>query len=353
MGIITEYTMTLYDDKGNPITNESKRASGKIKVIFGRFNKLLVGFGILLATIVGVITNLDKIKERFWPDEIHPISISYMRLFGAFQGPFILDNFDHKGPFEEEIEFGINQLTQSAPPYNDLVNFFNNDWEYKNSRLIDSRPWSEIKKAHSSVYVPDYLLQLGSTDCEPCQQYYGFKPDNEKSRIYSLPADQFDYSGMTQEEIHQFRHLAFPGEFSTKEVLSALKESSKKVGFLCLILENSSDAEISDVKLNYKELKKQDIFSNLVPQDLAKKEIKNEGIQQKIYSTLKTKESFFILLSCYVSNKKGFPSEFITSLNQVITIDYTQNGIQRTMKIREQYREKAIIKNIPFGWYNQ
>ncbi len=345
--------MTLYDDKGNPITNKSKKASRKVKWFFGRFNKLLVGFGILLVTITGIISNLDNIKERFWPSEIHPISVTYMRLFGAFQGPFILDNFDHKGPFEEEIDFGINQLTQSGPPYNDLVEFFNNDWEYKNSRLINSRPWSEIKEAHSSVYVPDYLLKLGSTDCKPCKQYYGFQPDHEKSGIWSIPNNHFDYSGMTQEEVHQFGHLAFPGQYSTKEVLDALKERSKKVGFLCLILENSSDKEISDVKLNYKEFQKGNIFSNVVPYNLAQRRLKREKIQQKIYSTLKPKESFFILLSCYVADKNGFPSNYITSLDQVISIDYTQNGMQKNMKIREQYREKAIRKNIPFGWYNQ
>lgn len=287
------------------------------------------------------------LKNSAGSDKSPYLFINYLRLFGAFQVPLVLaQQYDpesrtsnksttwerYQDPPDENIRFSM-----IAPQ----VEAFWHNWEYKDALPVRSLPWRNLFNSETrSQYVPHSLLVFankGNNDERMLQSYLvkGENCGNEGAGRVSL---------------------ACPGKYSTEEVMSALEETSAKVGFLSLIIENTSGTDLHDVYLHFREFEKQTrVLEKTEESDMVDKLIEQKPEQYMVIGRIKTHASLLWLLSVYLKDDNGYPKEYLSGVDLPTRITFRMGSspIRQNFNVRKPLMEKAAKIAVPFGWYYQ
>jgi hypothetical protein len=321
-----------------------------------------------------VITGHDNVIniEKGMSREVHPqphITINYMRLFGAVQVPWVMGTiYYHNGGIEGGNSFDPidSDLAVDEP----LRRFFST-WKYRNAKPIKTELWDN-QYGGGFINLPmcislkgdqkamDYLTVLDYYH----NNYVGDETDEEfyKDMIASITkaAERTHSPPLSKEKRdHMWRYI---------------ETKSQHIGFLFLLIENTSNVPINDLRIKYKE------FVNMAPTRWIKPprcygcECSNTHIdsypkyqivdrclhdtadeKEKTLYSLSAGESALLLLSVYIRDKDGYPERYISNVMKPTSISFIDPNSQTLSQIavREPRKEKAAQIPVPFGWFGQ
>lgn len=311
-----------------------------------------------------VFMNVQPSKPR----QKTALSINYMRLFGAYQVPWLMNTIyqvkhgAYKGkPSMVPIE---GNLSADEPLYR-----FWKSWQYSRSMPLKTSLWDDFSRD-----APISLL------CAACE-------NKQMAMDYLTIADFWANNGPGSEphELQEMvrKYIPAPAKRAGVTVLSdenvgkmyaTVANVSHNVGFLFLIIENVSDGYVSDIKLNYKEsvynavikIERRDKmygcqgfeldFGRLATPAMLSNELQNTRTEnQKTFYGLKKGDSVLWLLAVYLKDDKGFPKRFLSHVIKPTRITYREPISQQlvSLRVRDPLGEKAATIAVPFGWHGQ
>ncbi len=168
----------------------------------------------------------------------------------------------------------------------------------------------------------------------------------------------------------------------TEEELSHCdtNDISKNIGFLFLIIENTSNELMTNVEFNFKEKSQQKFtlfespdselsipeIQQLIPAKGRNELIAEIGSAKSQLSELsespekalfmpkiKPNQSLIWLLGYYLKDEKDYPTTFLSDITMPISITYTLKNKLITEDIRKPKKDQAIKIELPNGWYGQ
>lgn len=333
----------VLDATGKPIIGKRERF---LRFIERRW-KLVMALSAAAATITGLLINLGQITAALdnlmrKPSPIR-ISVNYVRLFGAWQAPFIIEEMYGTGLLgrieTSRKETWLHFPHEGMPGLVGAVSAeFFATWQFKDARGIKTRVWEELMSDEYG-YMPDHLLRIACGKDEICKQYSAFSeaPSEYIYVPYSMTPVRF----------------AASGKYPLREVFRGVREKSNQVGFLLAILENATEDQLNNVEIEYQEYIRASLNEPLSDSALVDREILERPQRSMKYPLLRAGESFFLPIAVYVADQHGFPSQYIASKMVLRKVKYEIAGSKSADVIRGPNRESAARIEIPFGWYNQ
>jgi len=153
--------------------------------------------------------------------------------------------------------------------------------------------------------------------------------------------------------------------------LSCTDQITKTVGFLFLVLENTSPDAVSELQIDYKDMPPNELSIHLLD-DLEKvhatsideTQILGQKIEYehmldaqrtitKFGPFLKPHQQLIWLISVYRTTSDDYEAEFLRSWSLPLRATYKVNGRPQSQVIRLPHRRNAIPIALPFGWYQQ
>lgn len=294
--------------------------------------------------------------------------------------------FDHKGisylPFEtiDGSSFTRRKFWKS--------------WKYKDAAVLMSQPWKEITQ--KSTY--DLIKNI----CTEPSILWFFKEHENKSiwcnaevkELLKTPRYRgFDLSQhMSKEEMQELlesvkkqelelnkklgkqnqgecsykptsispsegaimKHLAKKGVIKVRNPLKYVNQCQQEIGFLIAYITNTSDHNLSNIKISYKLSPISETGEELKKSELQKDLGEKQAII-KYVPYLNKGESLLWLLAGYRKDSNGFPDYYISSVVSPLEIQYQLKETAEIIKktIRPPLKNKAIKKYIPYGWHGQ
>jgi hypothetical protein len=148
--------------------------------------------------------------------------------------------------------------------------------------------------------------------------------------------------------------MAYRNCRTAEQVREALKRRSLEIGFLSIIIENTSGATLRSLQFHYLEVVKTAPLA--LPFDDAhtiEDALAAAQDQQLTLPELKPGGSVLWLLAIYRKDDRGFPESYASSVTRPIRVDFTQAGRTKSVTIRKPLLDKAVTVAVPYGWYMQ
>jgi hypothetical protein len=146
---------------------------------------------------------------------------------------------------------------------------------------------------------------------------------------------------------------------------------SSRIGFLFLVLENTSADPLADVQLEYKHFERDEVMASVLDEieasgaenldKLSKLANRSKSIQairnhptvKKFGPFLKPGEQLIWLSSVYRARADHFEERFLRPWDMPTRIGYAVRGKRQTEDIRLPRRHNTVPVAMPFGWYQQ
>lgn len=263
-----------------------------------------------------------------------------MRLFGSHEVPLIMKLLS-------------NQNTSQIDPK--IQNFWENKWQYKDALVVNDSNWKYLVEDYNEL---DLTWTISSSDltnswCFVKTLFPWFLPDG--ARRWHTETD----SGKDRCD----------------------PKITKNVGFLFLLIENSTENRLDEIDISYKYEKanaplfKYDSVNHSNIDSLKESKVKfrshdelkevfgssasfeeklkKNEIEKKRLPSLKPGQSIIWLLNVYLKDDKGYPSSNLLDVTKPISVTYKIEETTITEEIREPLKDKALKITLPNGWYYQ
>lgn len=313
------------------------------------------GFRVELSKIVYSILNLAESAHKPAAKPKAPLTFNYMRIFGAYQGVMVL----------HDLLFNAPQQNWKGRVWTDFIrisDFFQN-WEYKDMKPLMTTPYREVfasspwNKYFFGHRVGFNLLEAAGKDRgNEVLDFFFEVIRNYKEMLKSAP--EWEDADLYHIDFYPELYHEFPSFFHDKPdpgiVRDALVECSSNVGFLCFILENTSETEIEEIELEYVQFDhEKPISSQTVSEVLVQEALDKGPIQSQILASIEGKGNYVMMLSCYQKNASGYPEAYYSSVMKLKQLRYKYRGQEFVQEIRAPYKDAAMKVFLPFGWYKQ
>lgn len=319
------------------------------------------------------------------PAALHPladhslITISYMRLIGALQATLIL-----KTMFEDTFatafgddpgESGQRSIDIVKPTTQQLYQFWKT-WEYRSARPLLSPTWQQLFPIGETGVGSGVALLKEATKDEDFKMQWKMFHGRECPITTGAGANDMFCEG---------------GKYTRETLVDIVPTESNKLGFLCLMIHNSSPMPLRDVRIDYRVQVKRDIARPYMPANAVDEELDpavkrdparhdllenygpNHGAltldqflpashgqddvvtETKVVDEMPGNGTFLWLVSAYVRDSSGYPLEYIATVSQPVAISYKLRpggSIHRGLVRRPLYDKAAKIP-LPFGWSHQ
>lgn len=276
--------------------------------------------------------------RRQQPRQTDPsLSMNYLRLFGAQQAPIILANMylgsdpDYNDPLSG---FTLKNVSWQPP----IVHFWET-WEFKNAKPLRGRVWRELfENVNPSPIMGMGLLKVACTGDPVAMEYTRF----DRKKYDSCGAAALD------------EDVCPNSQYSVQQVRDALKRRSLEIGFLAVILENTSGVTLRSLRFHFLEVVKTAPLT-LPVEDAQKVEesLKTERDKQLTLPSLRAGQSVIWLLAIYRKDDKGFPASYLSSVTRPVRVEFSVSGKQESVAVRKPLLDKAATVAVPYGWYQQ
>jgi len=297
--------------------------------------RYIVVFAGIVGVLTGLLINIDQIITIIFSRPYRDVAISYTRLFGAYQVPYILDSQNKIFQIYSESE---------------LIKF-HNKWNSEVPNFLKTKAWDEVITPHMSLD----LLKIACKNVPNCNN----DPILKQTTIFSgyddwsISLQGVNTSDLSENEKREFDELFLPGKYPAKRILERVKELSNNIGFLILILQNTSKKALHDIKFEYTEYLINSIGEHFPSSQHVENELKKSEELVKFHPLLNPDQKLLLLLSVYFKDNKGYPKAYIASVMRPFRISYNIDGSDRKLEIRLPKKEEAMKRIVPLGWADQ
>lgn len=255
------------------------------------------------------------------------LAVEYARLFGAIEVPILVQiqstgeptcndhmcNIRHEYSDPPARDVGYSVQTGHVAP--ELVKFWKTRWPYRDALVVSTDLWKRVAK--DGMYGVQALR----------------KADPKLGQCIHMLLAPWEYKR------------------SNYEPLACTKEDTKSVGYLFLVIRNTSGKHLSDVAISYQDIPEPTpVADYLQSLDTDTRVI---GARQKTIAGLKPGQTALLLLTVYAEDGRGFEQKFLDSGILPREVAFKIEGRAQAMLIRSPRREKALVASLPFGWYLQ
>lgn len=291
---------------------------------------------------------------------------NYMRLFGAGGVPCLMEIIESKTGIAKTTDYPVYHIKgkkNSSYVSNELAEFWINKWEYKEAVPVKTKLWEKFCGNIQSGF--DIYWTSLSSKTEDAIAYASFIGNEVGGWDGDLPLK-------LREEMERFvdsankdrRYSSKYVDFFSGEELGV---QSNDIGYLFLILTNTTESEISDINVLVKEFynrlkiekKNYSIFktrSNPKVHALTDDSIrvtKNYVADTLMIASLKPQKSIIWFLGAYKKNENSLPDFYLTNVVMPQKIIYRAGPEIYYDTVRQPYGIKAARLYVPNGWYNQ
>lgn len=298
-------------------------------------------------------------------------SVEYMRLYGAFSVPYLMDALADRGKPSEHAQFlefedssivrKIDRIhaVQNGWPSGvwyatpEFIEFWTDKWVYKDVRILKTKLWQECKGKYGTS------LNLYFTAMPNTFEHY------LRYLIWEGLGSEIYCDGCPEKLIDLIDSLSYEDiEAQTQNF------NENDIGFLFLILKNENDARFHEISLEYIEYQNplqifvdnddiesyNDFLEKKNPENIAlsPKRLKN-GITKEIkISNVRPNDTFLWLIAIYRSNRSnGLPEFYISNIIVPKKIYAVLNNDTCVQLIREPFGESSARILVPIGWQGQ
>jgi hypothetical protein len=298
-------------------------------------------------TFAGVYKRVVKNESLTPPGTVQ---FNYMRLFGAVEVPLLMTLMEAKERLiaAKKLGPGFFRLEGNGQAIGGpLIDFWINEWEFKAAQPITAGLWSKYAGSQRmGITLYRTALRGGVGDLLA----YASHPDvNQQGDLPNQLNQDLDL-GLSDEAIYNITGT-----------------QSNDVGFLFLILSNSSNQRITDITLYFDEFKNplllqeagsfKEIIQKPDPANFALRETELDKAPHtkavlKLASMGPT-DSLIWLLSVYRKDADGLPDFYLTDVIRPSQVTFFNNGSEASEVIRAPYGLDAARIPVPSGWFHQ
>lgn len=335
--------------------------------------------GPIIIMVIVAITGVVVLAMLLWapasPRETIPVqgkaqnnpakpSINYMRLFGAYQVPWVIQSLYVSNAESDESILPISSVLGENEP---LYKFWES-WEYAKSKPLKTKLWEEYLRLDSFD-----LLCIAINDDKKALDYLSII-DFHRQNIGEV--GEADFEGVLKKEFSEVAVRAKALPFTNEKYMRMhkyIEKQSQNIGFLFLIIENTTDKIFEDVTINYKDYSNKNkahrdnniqygcsydkIDTSKFPSaSEAEAALLGEANEKhKTLYQLKPKDSIMLILEIYIKDKQGYPQKYISDITKPISLTYREatSNTKTALDIRGPLRDQAAQILVPLGWYGQ
>jgi hypothetical protein len=316
---------------------------------------------------VGSVSGNVSINIDCGPSKSDQLSVQYVRLFGAAEVPLLMTLFGQpkmlpSSAFGQRFRTVLSPDGEEIPVGKNLVQFFNR-YSFRNARPLLTKIWTDVARNEASPAAIYWLATAGSKRERIC--YFA-----------TLEADESGYElGQLIEE------KLIPNEKSCK---STIRTFGRRIGFTFIVIQNDGARPIDDVKVHYRQSYSSKEILREEPEDLSKylatgqlellpdsdapgsnlvaiygeaseaeTMLKRSPTDWLYAARLEPKEKLIALLNIYVADGANLPAAYLSGIYEFDTIDYSIEGMSRSMKVRAPALRRAARVMVPYGWASQ
>lgn len=351
-----------------------------VSSIISAITTLVVGLIILYFT-KSFDTSLEKKAEILIEKELKSqsdtnenLSINYMRLFGCYRIGMVLNNIEnHLGG-----GYSSNELES-------FMTYWNNC--FKDAMIVKSEVLLQLYDNDSTIYTnKNTNYNITSFNC-PDQNKINYSKlvkiackndsiasicanfiydylisdiDKSKNNLFNRfinNSDEIDDWGENEKDLfcQYYEKYHNSHDYSSEEIWMRYLNCTNNIGYLILIIENTSKCVLNDVvfkynyypqKFNsYKDINDTNLFSMM----------DTNIIYSKTIPYLKPEQKLIWLVSIYEIDNKGYPKKYISSIIHPCSISYRIKGkkLNISESIRLPLKDYAQKVFMPYGWYCQ
>lgn len=323
--------------------------------IFSKERKIFVWL-IILGLCLLVILSYNKIKHLMDSRENDLITLTYGRLFGGYQVPIILSTITFGRDEKNNSNYpSCNSAVTVGDISLELIQFWDN-LEFNDANIVKTKPLDELFDCSKSeefwgTSFPFYkILHIANKHNPKIDSLFYYQSDELYYQGTDIPI------GVNEGTFKSLMDFTESDDRTQKEVWEQCIKNSDRVGFLILLLENNSGNNLLNVEIEYVEnlVNHWEISDAKKVNQILESEIK-KNVKTKSISSIANSDKFLMLLSVYLKDENGYPSEYLSSVIRPIKMKYKIQGTNEiySQNIRLPLKDKAFKKYIPFGWLGQ
>lgn len=290
-------------------------------------------------------------KKKSKPKVTDPISVSYMRLFGAVEVPLLMRLIGHEGPFPKFGEIPSYRETPDGIISEEMNTFWRKKWTYRKAMPVINDLWSTYCGSRWSG-VNLYFNSLRATK----EDLLTFSSCIEVDAAFCLALEVAEHHKFTYDQ-------AWYPDRGT-----GTKPSD--IAFLFVILQNKTGATLEDLELEWKVYKNPLLLRSYEPKHLFTPlsdwpnpehaaltdevfDLTTQKRECKKIALLRENDSLIIALSAYKADAKGFPDFYLTDVTVPVKVSAMLKGVRASQNIRKPFLDKSAKILVPNGWFHQ
>jgi hypothetical protein len=293
------------------------------------------------------------------------IGVNYIRLFGAMEVPYMMSIFNY--PTRTLVKTNDGYFLKGHPGFyvsDQLAKFWKTKWEYKDALPFRSELWEQFINNNLEISRDLYWSALEPTLSDMVAYGMAITDDlNVEHRVADaiLPDIKPHFKSKPSSWDAQGDPDVNPDNLDLDSGLA-----TEDVGFLFVILSNTSSTELSDIDFHYEEYinsfkpVKEDLNHwkrKPNPDLLGLKDTALNRAEQKSdmlkLASLKPGASVIWLLCIYKKKPNGLPRTYLTNVFVPSRVTFTNNGLICQDSLRKPFGLQAARVAIPFGWQSQ
>jgi hypothetical protein len=276
-----------------------------------------------------------SLRSQQPPQEDPAIYVNYLRLFGAQQAPLILASMYLAQTPGDETFTG---RTLDGVGWDPTIAHFWETWEYRKALPIRSLVWNGLFE--HGVDTQTNLLRAACTGDNAAMAYEVFDPLGQNCG-----------SGMAG---HASNVCPPDAPYSESEVLTAVRKRSLEIGFLAVIVENTSGSMLRDLKFQFRQWRKpSELNLPFEKADVVEHQLSQANEETLSLPGIRAHASVLWLLSVYRKDAHGFPESYVSSVIRPTQVSFLSQGQRITVPIRKPLLDKALTVSVPYGWFYQ
>ena len=307
----------------------------------------LIGSGVAVFTLDRVIplNQMSSEKPR--------IRMNYMRLFGAVEVPQVMAYLGKKFRLELMMDADVIQYygdkRGNVPPMNNVFfEFWRKDWQYSNALPLETPHW---KKYSGNRRIAKDLMWSAAHAA----------PSEVVSFAY------WDEVNQSRSESREICEKVLGQDFPEP---TELIYSSQDIGYLFLVLENTSQVTIENINVEFEihrisnHLIAFNFDSALKPLAEWEEPEKRFPSVEKLSSfaaekevkkiaELRPNQSVICLLEIYRKDSEGLPAFFLDDVVRIKHVTAESSNGRLSLDVRKPFGAEAARVLVPFGWFCQ
>ena len=261
-----------------------------------------------------------------------PIQLSYINLYGAIGVPLVLDSLDGAN---RHIDHAYKSAIELVQPDSQQLYLFWKTWRFRDAHPLPNPTWQQLFADDSQfiLYKSGELLMTSSANPAVAQYIYSHS----------------DGCGPKPRGAGASENIC-PGPLSRGEAWDQIQTEAGKVGFLMLFIENTSEKELNDVQIAYKQLV-HGLAEAPIDAELADRKTDEGELQRIRVPDMKPHSSVAWLVRVFVQQGPEGSRKVISNVAEPVDFSYSMDGASRTVPISVPFIDRATDLHLPTGYY--